>query len=249
MRSNDIAATVFADLRAAFGLLTRLPVGFAASRAEGAWAWPLAGAAIGAIATTLGYLACASGLPAGPSAGLVLAVSAVLTGALHEDGLADTVDGFFGGHTPERRLAIMKDSHIGSFGALALMLGVLIRWSALAGLIGGGHWGVIIAAGALSRVPMAAIMAALPNARGAGLSHQVGRPSARAAMLAAGLAMALALACTEWVALAMGVAVAAAATGTAALAKAKIGGQTGDVLGAAQQTSEIAALLVAAALI
>ncbi len=249
MHSRDITTAIFADLAAAFGLLTRLPVPFAAPRPEGAWAWPLAGATVGAIAAVAGFAASASGLPAGPGAALVLAVASVLTGGLHEDGLADTVDGFYGGHTTERRLAIMKDSHIGSFGALALMLGLLIRWSALVPLIAGGHWGAIIAVAALSRVPMAAIMAGLPNARGTGLSHQVGRPPAKTAILAAGLALAIALASVEWAALPMALAVAVATAGVAASAKAKIGGQTGDVLGAAQQIAEIAALCLAAALI
>ena len=249
MHSRDITTGIIADLTAAFGLLTRLPLPFSAARPEGAWAWPVAGAAVGAIAALVGCAASWAGLPPGPAAGLVLATSAILTGALHEDGLADTVDGFFGGHSRERRLAIMKDSHIGSFGALALMLSLLIRWSALVALITGAHWGAIIAVAALSRVPMAAIMAALPNARGTGLSHQVGRPPAKTAILAAGLALALALASVEWAALPMALAIAVAAAGVAALAKAKIGGQTGDVLGAAQQIAELTAICVAAALL
>lgn len=249
MQSRDIMTGVINDLRAAFGLLTRIPVPFAAARPIGAWAWPVAGAAIGAAASVAGFAANAAGLPAGPAAGLVLAVAAVLTGALHEDGLADMADGFFGGHSVERRLAIMKDSHIGSFGALALMLGLLIRWSALMVLIAGAHWGAIIAVAALSRAPMAAIMAGLPNARGAGLSHQVGRPTRQAAVLAAGMALAIALAAADRAALPMVLAVVLASICTAALAKAKIGGQTGDVLGAAQQIAEMTALCVAAALV
>lgn len=249
MQKRDIATGVFADLCAAFGLLTRLPLPFAAARPDGAWAWPVAGAVVGMVAAAVAALLSAFGLPPGPVAGSVLAIVVVLTGALHEDGLADAADGLFGGLCKERRLQIMKDSHIGSYGAVALMLGLLLRWSALTTVISTDHWGMIIAVAALSRAPMAAIMAGLVNARGAGLSHQVGRPSAAAAALAAGLALAIAVASAGWVALPMALAVGLAALGVAAVAQAKIGGQTGDILGAAQQTSEIAALCVAAALV
>lgn len=234
------------DVLAGFGLLTRIPVPFAAPRPAGAWAWPVVGLVVSGMALSLGYAATATGLAAGPVAVLVLAVQAALTGALHEDGLADCADGFFGGRDRARRLEIMKDSHIGSFGALALMLGVLARWSALVVLIGAGHWALALAAGALSRAPMAVLMAALPNARGSGLSASVGAPPLWAAAVASGLAMVMALVLAGWVGLWMALAVVAVTFGLALVARAKIGGQTGDVLGTGQQLAEIAALVVAA---
>lgn len=232
------------DVLAAFGLLSRLPVPFAQSRPAAAWAWPLVGLAVNALALGLAALALKAGLSVGVVAALVIAAQAVLTGALHEDGLADCADGFFGGHTKERRLEIMKDSQIGSFGALALMLVVLARWAALAALLSLGAWGAILAAGALARAPMAATMALVPNARGTGLSASVGAPPVWAAGIAACLALALALGLAGWSGLVMTVAVALVALAVALVARSKIGGQTGDVLGATAVLAEVCALAV-----
>lgn len=235
------------DLASACALLTRLPVPAHAPRgAAAAWAWPVAGAAVGALAGALGAGALAAGLPAGAAAALVLAAAAALTGALHEDGLADSFDGLWGGRSPAARLAIMKDSRVGSFGVLALVVVTLLRWSALAALAsaaGGGLIAAAAAAGALSRAPMAAVMAALPNARGSGLSAATGRPAPRTAALAALAALALAAACTGAAALPAALAAAAAALWIATAARARIGGQTGDILGCTQQLAEAAALL------
>jgi adenosylcobinamide-GDP ribazoletransferase len=190
----------------------------------------------------------ALGLPPGVAAALALAAMAAATGGLHEDGLADTFDGLWGGRTPAQRLEIMRDSRVGSFGVLALVLVLLVRWQALAALAaGGGLVAACIAAGALSRAPMAAVMAGLPNARGAGLSQAVGRPAARTALAGAAVALALGLAALGPGALALAVAAALPALWLAAVARARIGGQTGDVLGAAQQLGEAAALAAAAA--
>ncbi len=242
---------IIRDIAAAFGLLTRLPVGAVPPRSEGAWAWPLTGLAVGFAAAGAGLGARhLLGLPADLAALASLAVGALLTGGLHEDGLADCADGFWGGRTRLRRLEIMKDSRIGSYGVLALILVTLFRWQALAALLAEpGFAGAVIAAACLSRAPMAALSALLPNARGTGLSAAVGRATPAAAVLAAGLALALALAATGPAALAMVLTVALTSLALALLARAKIGGQTGDVLGAAQQLSEAAALATAAALL
>lgn len=240
----------FDDLASAFALLTRLPV--PAHRPQGArsaWAWPLVGAVVGGIAASVALGAGMLGLPPGPVAALVLAVQALVTGALHEDGLADTADGLMGGRTRERRLEIMKDSRIGSFGALALVLVTLARWSALAALVGAGAFAAIIAAAALSRAPMAALMAALPNARPSGLSHHVGRPSGGTAALACALALGVGLLSTGLGAVLMALCAAPLILALASAARARIGGQTGDILGASQQLTEAAALAVAASLL
>ena len=250
MPARDFALRALQDVTAAFGLLTRIPVPFLAPpRSGAAWAWPVVGAGIAGIGAGVAGLFTALGLPPIPAAGLALATTAVLTGALHEDGLADSADGLFGGHTKNRRLEIMKDSSIGSFGALALVLVTLIRCSALGAIIATGNWGMIVVAGALSRAPMAAIMAVLPNARGSGLSQTVGQPSRQAAALAAAVSLAIAVAVAGVAGLQMAVVVVAVSLAVAAIARRKIGGQTGDILGAAQQLSEMAALCVAAAVI
>jgi hypothetical protein len=131
----------------------------------------------GGLAALAGGLALALGVAPGAAAAVAVGTQAMVTGALHEDGLADSADGLWGGWDKTRRLAIMKDSHIGTYGVLALILVMLLRWTALAALFAQGTpWAALIAAGALSRAPMAVLMAALPNARGTGLSHSVGRP-------------------------------------------------------------------------
>ncbi|PRX35098.1 cobalamin-5'-phosphate synthase [Meinhardsimonia xiamenensis] len=243
------------DIGAALGLLTRLPLpaGLADGRARGAaaaWAWPLAGLVVGLIAALAGALALALGLPAGLAAAAALGVQVMVTGAMHEDGLADCADGFWGGWSRERRLEIMRDSRIGSFGVLALVLTVIARWSALAALFAAGSVAApLLAAAALSRAAMAAIMALLPGARSDGLSASVGRPAARIVWWALGVAALAAVLFTGLSGLlAGGTAAALGAVGVAALARARIGGQTGDVLGAGQQMSELAALAAFAAL-
>ena len=241
------------DIAAALGLLTRIPLPRAAWQAgstpQAAWAWPLAGLVLGLAAALSAGLALALGLAVPLAALLALAVSTVLSGGLHEDGLADCADGFWGGHDRARRLEIMKDSRIGSYGVLALVVVLALRWQAMVLILAAGDWPLLIAAAVLSRAPMAGISAALPNARGNGLSQLVGRPNAITALYAALLALVLALACAGISALGMAICAALAALATAQLARAKIGGQTGDVLGASQQLAEAAALCCASALL
>lgn len=250
MTKHDSTTEALGDLIAAFGLLTRLPLPQRAVTAgpRAAWSWPLVGAVVGGLSAAAGAVALWLGLPLGVAAAVALATSAMVTGGLHEDGLADTADGLFGGWTRERRLEIMKDSRIGSYGMLALMLVTLARWSAIAALMATGtHWAGLIAAGALSRVPMAVLMAALPNARGTGLAHAVGAPPRTAILAALALACAIGVMTTGSAVLGM-IALATATTlALGLLARAKIGGQTGDILGASQQLADLAALAVAAA--
>lgn len=246
---RDIALALPSDLMSAFALLTRLPVpNHRGTGAASAWAWPLVGAVLGAFAAALASAAIWLGVTPGLTAVLVLAVGALLTGGLHEDGLSDTADGLFGGWTRERRLEIMKDSRVGSYGALALVLVTLARWSALTALlVFGGHWAALVATGALSRAPMALIMALLPNARGEGLSHATGRPSPSAAL--AGLALGLGISglLLGVTAIPMAVAALGAPLLLSAIALRRIGGQTGDILGATQQLAEAACLAVLSA--
>lgn len=243
------------DVAAALGLLSRLPVrvDMAAARARGpraAWAFSVAGLALGLIAALAGTLAGALGLPPPLAAAVVLVVLVVTTGAMHEDGLADSADGLWGGWDRERRLAIMKDSRTGAYGVIALVLSLLMRWAALVPLIEAGWlWAAVLAAACLSRAAMVGVMAALPNARADGLSRGVGRPPAAAALVAGALALALALAAAGLAAVPAALGAGAAALGWAAVARAKIGGQTGDILGATQQLTEIVVLLVLVALL
>jgi adenosylcobinamide-GDP ribazoletransferase len=246
---RDIVLRLPADLLSAFALLSRLPVpNHQPTGARSAWAWPLVGAVLGATGATLASAALWLGVTPGVTAALVLACSAMLTGGLHEDGLSDTADGLYGGWTRERRLAIMKDSRVGSYGVLALVLVTLARWSALTALlVFGGHWAALIATGALSRGPMALIMALLPNARGDGLSHATGRPSPAIALTALALGVVIAVALTGWTGLIMALAALGVSVILSLSALRRIGGQTGDILGASQQLAEAACLAVLSA--
>ena len=217
--------------------------------APAAWAWPLAGLAVGALAAGIGSLILWAGAPAGVAAAALLAVQILATGGLHEDGLADTADGLWGGQSRERRLEIMKDSRIGSYGTLALLVTGLARWSALAALLTASAWPAVLAVAALSRAPMALAMAALPNARGGGLAQTVGRPAAATVALCGALALAIGLALCGPAALALALAALVAGAWPAWLGWRRIGGQTGDILGACQQMAEVAALATAAGLL
>lgn len=254
MTEHDTAWMRASDVAAGFALLTRLPVRASdaalARGAAAAWSWPLVGAVLGAIAGLVAMVLLAVGLPAPMAAGLCLGLLVVMTGAMHEDGLADTADGFWGGWTPERRLEIMKDSHIGSYGVIALVLSLGLRWLALSLLFAAGlALPALIAAGALSRAVMPVLLHALPFAREGGLSRSVGRVDFDAAVLGAAVAAVVALLALGLVALALIAGVAVTGWAMAALARAKVGGQTGDVLGATQQMAELAALLVLTALV
>ncbi len=239
MRKNDIAV--------ALALLTRLPLprlgdDAFADQARSSWAFPLVGLVVGVLSGTVGLVVLALGLPGAVAAGVVTGVQVIVTGAMHEDGLADTADGLWGGWTRERRLEIMKDSAIGTYGVLALILSVGLRWIALTGLMSSGI-GPVIAAAALSRAVLPAVMHLLPHARASGLSHRVGVPDGRDALIALGLgAVIAAIAAGPGALLALGLAGVGCA-GLARVAMVRIGGQTGDILGASQQIVEIVVLL------
>ncbi|OWJ67206.1 adenosylcobinamide-GDP ribazoletransferase [Inquilinus limosus] len=243
------------DLRVAACFLTRLPVPWPPGAPADALArsmrlFPLAGAGIGLAAGLVWALALWLGAPALVAALLALTALALLTGALHEDGLADVADGFGGGRSRERALEIMRDSRIGSYGTLALVLSVGLRAAALAALARDPWGGVaaLAAAGAVSRATCPALLAWLRPARPDGLGAGAGRPPSEAVLTALGLALCFALLLLGLrhglAALALAVLVSWALAG---VARRRIGGQTGDVLGAAQQLAEVAVLCAAAA--
>ncbi len=247
MQINDLGRPYIDDFRAALSLLTRLPLGDVPMRgAEAAWAYPLVGAAVGLIGGLIGLIAHWCGLPSALAALAALAAQVIVTGAMHEDGLADSADGLWGGWTRAQRLEIMKDSRIGTYGVIALILSLAARWSALWLMFqidAGWALAAIITAGAVSRAGIPALMWALPHARGAGLSHGTGRPSVRICAAAAGIAAVMALILVGWSVFGVLIWAALVVIAASFLAKAKIGGQTGDILGAVQQLAEITVLL------
>ncbi len=239
----------------ALSLLTRIPAPVdharAAERAAAAaWAWPLVGALVGALTGAVLWLCLALGLPPLAAAAAALAASLTLTGAFHEDGLADCADGFGGGMRPERRMEIMLDSRVGTFGASALALALLAKAAFMAETAPALAVATFAASGAVSRAVVPLIFRLGPQAKPGGMAATAGAPgwSTVAAALAVGGglgAAALGWDATAW----MAAAALAAALATRAVARAKIGGVTGDVLGAAQMTAELAALGALAALL
>lgn len=237
----------------ATAFFTRIPVTTPACRAErladAAWAFPLVGAGIGGVAAFVFLLVQLLGLGDWPAAILAVLATVVLTGALHEDGIADTADGLIGGHDRDQRLAIMRDSRHGTFGVVAIVLSVLLRAAALAEIGEAVYVGLaLIAAHAASRSALPVAMLALGPARADGLGAAAGRPRTPLAIvaLAIGLLVTLAALGPTRGAIAFGLAGAAVFT-MGMLAHRRIGGYTGDVLGAFQQLGEIAMLLTAAA--
>ena len=235
------------DILIAAILLTRLPLPRQAPEAfdnqsRVAWAFPLVGLGLALVGALIYGFAGWIGLPVAAAAGLTLAWMIIATGAMHEDGLADTFDGLWGAFTPERRLEIMKDSQIGTYGVLALILVTGLRWIAL---IAAGPLALIAAATA-SRGLMPAVMAHVPHARDTGLSHSVGRPSETTAYVALAISVLVVIACAGLGGVLGFVIAAALVWGLSLLAQQRIGGQTGDILGASQQIAECAILLVLA---
>ena len=245
MPLDDTRRAIPGDIATALALLTRLPVQADFSRgARAAWAYPLAGLAVTALAALPAGGLLALGVPPLLAALVFVATQVALTGAMHEDGLADSADGLWGGWERKRRLEIMKDSHIGSYGVIALILSLAARVLALGALLAQSGWlWSLLAVAMLSRAAMPALMAALPHARDTGLSHAQGRAPRDTALTAAALAALGALLFTGGTGIALSLLAALSALACAAIARSKIGGQTGDILGATQQVTEIALLI------
>jgi adenosylcobinamide-GDP ribazoletransferase len=237
------------DLIVALMLLTRVPVArFApphdpARTARCVWAFPLVGLAAGAVGGGV-YGACHRYLPPLLDAGWTVAAMLLVTGALHEDGLADAVDGFGGGKTRAEKLAIMRDSRVGSYGALAVMVCVAIRIAAMSTLAEPGMvTKALILAGMLGRAAMLVLVLALDPARADGLASGLGSRGRWPVAVAFGIAAAACLLVMPAVpAMAIMAAAAIVGIGMANLARTQIGGYTGDVLGACEAISECAIL-------
>ncbi|MGB8819403.1 MAG: adenosylcobinamide-GDP ribazoletransferase [Rhizobiaceae bacterium] len=244
------------DIMRALGFLTRLPIpakwfeGDDGKLSVTARAFPTA-AALSTIPSALVLIAgTILDLPVLLSAAIAVAVSIAIGGALHEDGLADTADGFFGGFEKDRRLEIMKDSRIGAFGAMAMMLALVIKVIALAAILQAGLWAAIAAMAAAAAAGRTALVwhwSDLPSARADGTADKAGQPTEDASVFAlvSGLAIAAVLAFL-FRGIAPMLAAAALAIGATmmfrSLCATKIGGHTGDTLGAAAILAELGLL-------
>jgi adenosylcobinamide-GDP ribazoletransferase len=237
---------------AATTFLTRVPIGGsvdldARALVNGAVFFPTVGAAIGAAVGGTAF-GLARVLPSLAAAGIALALGALLTGALHLDGLADTADGL-GAPSREAALANMRDHATGVYGTTALVLDLVVKAAALAALA--GHWTIVtfaIASGALGRAVPVALGAALPKARDDG-----GGAAFRVSPRRAGVAIVVAVAISFCTGVVHGFVLTAVAAGVATLLalcfRRSFGGVTGDTLGAAAELTETALLVTGAALI
>ena len=261
---TSLPARLMADLLACMRFYSRLPVPvlrFEAAPyamldfARSIRVLPLAGALIGCVGALALLGADAVGLPPLTAAALALATLLLTTGAFHEDGLADSADGLGGGATIARKLEIMKDSRIGTFGGAALVSSLLLRTTLIAELLmrcGSGRAALlIIAANAASRVAALTPHYLLPPARTDGAAWAAARPLPATLAMAGGLALlivlATALAGLPPGALVLGlVAMLLGAGAMTEIARRQIGGQTGDIAGASQQIAEIAFFCVLA---
>ncbi len=238
-------------LLAALQFLTRVPICLRAEPSLSrtvAWfpaAGTLIGAAVGGVAAGMWQLT-----PPLVAAGVAVTIGLLITGAFHEDGLGDIADAFGGGWTVERRLEILKDSRHGTYGVAAMCASIVVRMLTLGSLPGPAvMFAAAVAAHTMGRVAAVGLAGTMRLATHTGLGADYGRsttPLRAAAGCAAGLGL-TALAVGWWAA-PLAVAAVAAASATGLLARRKIGGISGDVLGAAEQVAECLCLVVVSGL-
>jgi adenosylcobinamide-GDP ribazoletransferase len=249
--SGEKEAAVLRRFATALTFLTRLPLPASALKLSQAMdMFPVAGALVGLVCGGVYWFAAALGATQLLAAGVAVIAGLLITGALHEDGLADTADSL-GGGSKDERLAIMRDSRIGTYGVLALILAILTKVAAIAGIPAATAIFVLAGTGAFSRMTIVWLMWSIPPARPDGLSSAAGRPdwpvTFRAILIGAGAAIVL-------LAFSAGplAAIVAPASGAVVAeivryrAMRRLGGQTGDVCGALQVSCEIAMLFAIA---
>jgi len=252
--SDGWGSSLVTDVKVSVLFCTRLPIPHSTSIGSGdvaraGWALPIAGALVGGVGALTYGVTLAIGLPPMLAAATALAATLSVTGCLHEDGLADTADGFGGGADRARKLEIMRDSRLGTYGACAIVMSVVLRWMSIAAIASPLPVALaLIGAHTCARAALPAFMHFVSPARPDGLSAQAGRPTMRCAAVAVVLGV-----------LTLGVALGLAATAiclvlaisaglfTGWLSMRQIGGQTGDVLGTLEQMTEILVLLTAVA--
>lgn len=257
--TNDVADRVleFAGrLLTALAFLTRIPLpsiwmpaaGRAPDLASAIPLFPIAGAVIGAIGAAI-VLLLSGWLPPMVVAGIALAALMLATGGLHEDGLTDCADAFGATRDRSKALEILRDSRIGVFGAAALIVSILLRWAALASLSASAAALALIIAHSAGRAAIAIGPGLTTYARteGTGLLLAGGIDRTKL-LLTFAVAAVIAILFGGWAGLMAGIVGVLAAALMLAYAQARIGGYTGDVLGAIEQVCEIAVLCVLAGL-
>jgi adenosylcobinamide-GDP ribazoletransferase len=239
------------DIAAATILLTRLPLrwerfsGSAPDLNLAIWAFPVVGAGVGLGGGIVYSVADGFGLPGLVAAALAVCVMVVLTGAMHEDGLADVADGFGGGLGVAAKLEIMRDSRVGAYGVIGIVMALVLRVGGLSVLDVSDAIVMLVVAGMVSRLGMTLVMRFMEPARNDGLAHDSGKPTQNRVLAGAAVTNVVSLVLLEAEVLVFTLIVAAVTClAAAAFARRQINGFTGDVLGAIQQVTEIAVMLV-----
>ncbi len=242
------------QFRAAVAFLTRIPMGsrgaFNAEDVGASARWfPIVGALVGGFSVA-GLLVFRRIFPPLITSALVVTIGALITGALHLDGLADTADGLGGGRTPEDSLRIMRDHAVGSYGAVALMLDLVLRVAAISAMVGRADaWRYLILAPALGRWSSVLLSATLPYARRLEETPSKGAVAGlmrkRELVISSICAVLIAAAIAQWRAIISCSLVLAITALWGWFCTRRIHGVTGDTLGAAVEISEIAVLLLA----
>ena len=234
-------------LLAAFQFLTLLPIkrSFTAEQVgRSSVYFPIVGLVIGLVLAGLDW-GLGIILPAAVVNVLLVTALAVLSGVLHLDGLADTLDGMAGHRTPEERLAIMKDSRIGGFGAIGIALFLLVEYVTLNSIPGAVKMPVLILAPVLSRWAMVNSIFVYPYARPAGLGKAFkGAVTLRYFIIATLVSLALAAVLFRWAGLIIMAGTWLVVTLTALHCKNRLKGLTGDTYGAINEVSLVVVLFI-----
>ena len=249
------------DTARSVAFLSRVPmpqrhfIGYDGRLSRAVRAFPLAGVLIVLPAAALAAMLSALHAPPALLAIATLALQVLVTGALHEDGLSDSADGIGGGRDRDSALAIMKDSRAGSYGVVALILSFGLRAAAIAALAAAltpsGLGMALLAVAAASRTAMVWHWSLLPPARRDGVAASVGEPENRATLLAlaSGIGISALLLLPHGTLASFALASAAAVIAVLVfnrIALRKIGGHTGDTIGATQQLAEMSVLFALA---
>ncbi len=210
---------------------------------------PMAGAVIGLLGGLVLLFARGLGMSELPAAAFALAAIVIVTGAFHEDGLADSADSC-GGANRERRLAIMTDSRIGAYGAIAIVLSLIVRTTVLGDIVRLGEavaCAALVGSGAVTRTAALWLSVSLPPAKTSGAAFIVGKPEPEhfvigivIATIVAGLVLWPTVGIIPYLAALLASAAVAAWAGR--FARRHVEGYTGDLAGATQQLAEIAFL-------
>ena len=252
--------TLARDTARALGFLTRFSMppkyfdGDVAPLSQSSRAFPIAGLIAALPAASFLIVAPWLTIPPLLAAVIAVAISIGVCGALHEDGLADTADGFFGGRDTGQRLAIMKDSRNGTYGTLALVLSVSLRVAAIAAIVGQSSFAAafaVLAASVAARTALVWHWFELPSARPGGTADQAGAPSRTelsfALMTGMPLSLLFALLAAGFDAIVLTASlITLSAIFFVRFCRDKIGGHTGDTLGAAAQIAEMSTLIALA---